>query len=449
MRVGYSPAFPLVSLETIVRLKEELGLSASTYKLSLLQNKLWKQSNRYTFDEIYAVDAYVRECQTYYGDIRIHSANIENPRAAEAFADFINKYRALGRQGPSSLDELPSVYNTYLSALDLLPSKNDVAIIPTDTLSGTGKLFSRKPTSIISRAPQSSFALAQAEESYRFNSDKRKIESYKKPISSIHLVCVMLPNEEFAWKSLCEKIDRSLHMSADVLLALPVGKGGIWHTLGECRCSYMLDSNMLSTLLEKEVRPVTLTEPLSAAIIFTCKETTTPMLNALQKWGYQAADIGSVTTQDDYLSIPFGGIVHTVSYEAISPAVTPKTLSLHLPADAEVSDDLIITKEESGVICLSFDSLGFNTLSTHLEGIMEELTKENEGANLSLAFSLPINVSDEADNTFIAERFSEFLAIYRACAMRAVPISAHAFPRTDKKEKAVVWIWDDTIDFKV
>ena len=111
LRVGYTPAFPLVSLESLIKLKEELGLFATPHRLSLMQKQLWKQSNRYTFDEIYAADAYINTANLYYSDILIHSAEIEKAEAGEAFSDLMSKYKALGRTGAPSLDELPSIYN--------------------------------------------------------------------------------------------------------------------------------------------------------------------------------------------------------------------------------------------------------------------------------------------------------------------------------------------------
>ncbi len=446
-RAGYTPAFPLMSTENLVHLGEELGLSMSKYQLSLLQNKFWKQSDRYTFDEIYAADAYLKEFHTYYSDILIHSAEIENEQIGEAFSDLINKYTALGRNGAPSLDELPSVYNTYLSALNFAPSKEKVKVIPTSLLLDSKELFSEKVTNILSRASHSPFALAQTKGHYRFNTKKEKMSGGKTGTDPINLICVMLPEEEFAYKSLCEKIDSSPHMSADVLLALPVGKGGIWHTLGGCGCSYMLDNESLSSLFEKEIRPVTLTEPSSTVLLFSCRDTVAPMLNALQKWGYTASAIGSAITQDDYISIPYGGAVHTVSYEALSYAALPKALSLNIPSDTNAQSNANISKE-NGVTCLSFERLGFDALSAHLEDIMNGMTNEKGKNRLSVAFALPIDVSEGAEHTSVSERLCEFLAIYRSCAKRAVPIAAHTFPRTDKAENAAVWVWDESTYFE-
>lgn len=443
-RVGYAPAFPLTSTENLVRLAQELGLSIPQYQLSLLQNKLWKPSNRYTFDEIYAADAYLGAFRTYYSDIRIHSAETENERIGEAFSDIINKYKALGKNGAPALDELPYVYNTYLKALNFVPSEKEVKIVPSDPSLDSKGLFSEKITNILSRDPRSSFALAQTGGHYRFNTKQEKISGSKRKNDSIRLICIMLPNEEFAWRRLCERIDASQHMSADILLALPVGKGGIWHALSLCKCSYMLDDNALSSLFGREIRPLTLTEPSSAAILFTCKDTVTPMLNALQKWGYTASAIGSVTLQDDYLSIPYGGIIHTVSYEALSYAALPKTLALNIPSDTESRNNVTVSKE-NGITRLSFEKLGFDALASYIENIMNELADGKEENKLSLAFALPIEASGQ---TSVFERLAEFLAIYRSCALRAVPISAYLFPRTDKTEKATVWIWDESKNFE-
>ena len=438
-KVGFLQDLKQMPPAIINEMVRDLGLKMPVAHLTTYRNLFKKTDYRYTIDELYMADTLYEEMHKTDFRYSVGTFGSENEEINDAFADIMEKRRAMCDTAPVTLDSLVSDYNSYLceqgydngdnGKYTVAPIRNTDSPATTMEYRTVGSFFTHD------NAP---YAIARVTRTSRFNTDKMRIKAGSYSASALSVILIKLPDTPLMYELLADVVNALPALNNHITYFAPIASTGLLRHLSRLGTGFSLNLDQVIKIFPEVDRPYLLARPMSAAVLIAPPLASGAVVSELLRMNFECEIIGTSTAIKHLIYVNHGGFAHALDLSAMDHVIFSTPLRIHAAERETVS-----TKNSANGISINvFNGSDFSHIHGVLSDSIAELNEENEDPRLTAYVCLPFTRGG------VDESFTAFLAVYRALAENAIPIRHLTTFDNSENNRLCVFITDENRDFR-
>lgn len=433
-KVGFLQEFKQMPPSVINEMVMDLGLTMPVAHLTTYRNLFKKNDYRYTIDELYMADALYAEAHRTDVKYSISTFCSKNDEINEAFADIMEKRRAMCDSSPVTLTSLVSDYNSYLceqgyddgadGCFTVAPLSNTDAPATTMKNRTVGSFYTH------GNAP---YAIARVTKPSRFCTDEMRIRMGTYGTASLSVILIKLGDAPLMYELLSDVVNALPALCTNVTYFAPVANTGLLRRLSRLGVGFSLNLDQVARIFPEIDRPHLLARPMAAAVLIAPPLAAGSIVSELLRVNFECEIIGTSTSMPNLISVSYGGFTHALDVNALDHVLFTRPLRV-FAFERETESQ---SKCADGISLSVFDGSDFSHIHRVLCDSIATLCEENANARLTSYVCLPFS-AESADESLTA-----FLAVYRALAESAIPIRLLTTFDNKENNRLCVFITDE------
>lgn len=433
-KTGFLQDFKQMPPAMINEMVADLGIKMPIAHLTSYRSLFTKNDYRYSIDELYMADALYE--QMYKTDFRYSVGTFfsESEDIKEAFADLMEKRRAMCDTTPVTLETLVSDYNAYLVAHGYdNGDEGKYTVAPLNNTDSPASTMKFRTIGSFFEHSNSPYAIARIAKPSRFNTDKMRIRIGKYGTAALSVMLIKIPETPLMYEMLSDIINAIPKLGNYITYLAPIANDGLIRHLASLGTGFSLNIDQVAKIFPDIDRPYMLTHPMSAAVLLAPPLASGMIASELLKVNFECEIIGSTTSLKHLISVNYGGFSHSVDIKALNRVVFSRPLRIF----CEQEETNAHSQTADGISINVFDGFGFDTIHKKLSESIDELKSLNNDHRLTAYVCLPFSTEN------VDKAFTAFLAVYRALAENAIPIRMLTTFNNPENNRPCVFITDE------